>query len=348
MTTPLFRPAPVDPQGAKPVERRHNPLGVARGLLEGRRGVVADHYSTGAEVLAQLDRLDPAPPQDAPFEERRAWQAAHREAALRLLAPVREHRLALGGGRPIGFLEELYPDRPDLHLPFLQLQELHGAWGRYREGVHLPVLGHALHPFFGTYIPRRAEHLEMFAQWLKAYDGPTGHAVDVGTGSGVLAFLAARGGFARITATDTNPNALESVRRDVARRDPRPPIRAVEADLFPDDLPPADLVVFNPPWLPGTPGEPFDAALEGPADLLERFFGRVVDVLAPGGRVVVLWSNIGQLVRPDLAHPLEEEVKRGRLRFDLRGGRRLKRGSGRGGKGKTRERVELWGFSKEA
>ena len=345
MHTPLFRPSPVDPAGAKPVERRHDPRKVAQGLLEGRRGVVADHYSTGAEVLAQLTLIDPAPAPDESFEARRAWQASHRAAALNLLAPVRAHRLALGGGRPIGFLELLYPERPELHLPFLQLQELHGAWGRYREGVHLPVLGHRLHPFFGTYIPRRTEHLELFAQWLHAWDGDHRHAIDVGTGSGVLAFLAARRGFDRITATDTNPNAVESVRRDVARQDPPPPVTAVVADLFPEDTPAADLIVFNPPWLPGTPGEPFDAALEGPADLLERFFHRAVPRLAPGGRIVVLWSNIGQLVRPGTPCPLEAEVTRGRLSLSDRMSRRLKRGKGKGGKGRTRERVELWVFA---
>ena len=348
MDTPLFRPPPVDPTGAKPVERRHDPGKVARGLLDGRRGIVADHYSTGAEVLARLAELDPAPPHDASFEERREWQARHRSAALNLLAPVRAHRLALGGGRPIGFLEELYPEQREFHLPFLQIQELHGAWGRFREGVHLPVLGHKLHPFFGTYIPRRTEHLELFAQWLHSWEGATGHAIDVGTGSGVLAFLAARRGFQRITATDNNPNAIESVRREIERHEPAPPIEAVFADLLPTDASQADLIVFNPPWLPGTPGEPFDAALEGPADLLERFFGLAVERLAPGGRIVVLWSNIGELVRPDLAHPLEAETSRRRLALDARMNRRLKRGRGQGGKGRTRERVELWVYAHPA
>lgn len=345
MPTPLYRPSPVDPTGAKPVQQRHDPLGVARGLLAGRRGVVKDHYSTGAEILAQLKQLDPPPPRDASYTDRRAWADAHREAAMRLLVPIRDHKLALGGARPIGFMEDLYPDQPEFHLPFLNVQELHGAYGQYREGVHLDVLGHKVHPFFGVYVPRRTEHLEVFATWLSAYDGSLDHAIDVGTGSGVLAFMLAKKGFLKVTATDNNPNAVESVRRDVKRREPAPPIRAVKADLF-APAPPADLIVFNPPWTQGRVDEPFDAAVHATPDLMPRFFEAAGDALAPGGRIVVIYSNIGQLLRPDDPHPIEEEVKLGRFKLDVRSTRRLKSRGGKGNK-KTRERVEVWGFSRE-
>jgi predicted RNA methylase len=344
MTTPLYRPAPVDPTGAKPVQQRHDPSGVARGLLEGRRGIVKDHYSTGAEILAQLKKVDPPPPRDATYVDRRAWADAHREAAMRLLAPIRDHKLALGGARPIGFMEDLYPEQPDFHLPFLNVQELHGAWGQFREGVHLNVLGHKVHPFYGVYVPRRTEHLELFGTWLSAYGGDEGHAIDVGTGSGVLAMMLAKKGFARVTATDINPNAIESVRRDVARQETPPPIRAVDADLF-APAPPADLIVFNPPWTQGRIDEPFDAALHAAPDLMPRFFEAAGDALAPGGRIVVIYSNIGQLLRPDDPHPLEEEVKLGRFTLEERSGRRLKSRGGKGNK-KTREKVEVWVFSK--
>ena len=344
MPSPLYRPSPVDPTGAKPVQQRHDPRVVAQGLLDGRRGLVRDHYSTGAEVLAQLQRIDPAPAREAPFAERQAWADAHREAALRLLVPVRGHQLALGGARTIGFMADLYPDQPEFHLPFLHIQEPHGAWGRYREGVHFDVLGHKLHPFFGVYVPRRTEHLELFGTWLAGYTGGRGHAIDVGTGSGVLGFMLAKKGFGRVTATDINPNAAESVRRDVARQDSPPAIQAIEADLFAPG-PPADLIVFNPPWTQGRVDEPFDAALHAAPDLMPRFFDAAGDALAPGGRIVVIYSNIGQLLRPDDPHPLEEEVARGRFSLESRSGRRLKSRGGKGNK-KTREKVEVWTFTR--
>ncbi|MEC7948094.1 MAG: methyltransferase [Myxococcota bacterium] len=340
----LYRPLPMDPAGAKPITRRHDPSSVARGLLAGRRGVVADHYSTGAEVLAQLRRLDPAPPQHDAYAERQAWADAHRAAALRLLAPIRNHQLALGGARPIGFLEELYPDIDAFHLPFLNVQELHAAWGRYRQGIHMPVLGHKVHPYFHVYAPRRMEHLEVFGTWLSSYGGRLGHAIDVGTGSGVLALMLARKGFARVTATDNNPNAVRSVRDEVARIDPCPPVRAVHGDLF-AGASGADLVVFNPPWTQGRVDAPFDAALHAEPDLLPRFFHAASDALAPGGRIVVLYSNISRLLRPDDPNPLEEEMERGRFQVALQTTRRLRTRRNKGGQ-RTRERIELWVFEK--
>ena len=42
--------------------------------------------------------------------------------------------------------------------------------------------------------------------------------------------------------------------------------------------------------------------------LFVRFFDQAHEALAPEGRVVVLFSDIGRLVQPDVEHPLEAEL----------------------------------------
>jgi len=46
----------------------------------------------------------------------------------RLLGPIDNHRLALTDGGSNGFLQDLYPELSAFVLPFVQVQDLHGAW----------------------------------------------------------------------------------------------------------------------------------------------------------------------------------------------------------------------------
>ncbi len=333
----MHRPTPCDPSGAITIDRSQPPAEWAERLRAGRRLKVVDAYGTGADVLAELRRQLRPLPASAPYEARQAHRRRYREASLCLLAPVRGHRLDLAGADKIGFLAELYPDTPELWLPFVELQELYGAWTRYAQGVPLAVLGRSLHPFYGTYVPTRTSHLELFATWLSGWDGPRDLAVDVGTGCGVLAMMLARAGFGRVVATDDNPNAIESVRRELVRQPAA--IEPVVCDLLSGTDGPLDLVVFNPPWIRGEVEGLVDRALyfvDG--DLFERFFDQAIARLAPHGRIAVLFSNVITLVQPDEPHPLETELARARLRLVSKTRRKVAASHGR----RTREKVEVW------
>ncbi len=346
MPTTLHRPAPVDPRTAEPVDRHADPLWAADQLLAGRRLGVTDHYSTGAEILAALERRLPAPPYTAPYAVRQEHRQWLRRAGLNLIVPVRHHRLALPGSRAIPLLRDLYGELADFHLPLLQAQELHSAGQRYEQGVHLAVLGHRLHPFYGTYAPTRTEHLALFGTWLSAYDGARARAVDVGTGCGVLALMLAKAGFEHVLATDENPNAVESVRRELARLDPRPPVEPLDADLLGTDPGEVDLVVFNPPWVRGEAEGLLDRALVYRRGLFERFFTQALGALTPHGRIVLVFSNVQTLVQPDEPHPLEAELARGRLQLVEKLTRKMKGSKGPDGRRRTtRERVEIWVFA---
>ncbi len=99
----------------------------------------------------------------------------------------------------------------------------------------------------------------------------SGDAVlDVGTGSGILAFAAARLGAARVEAIDDDPEAVDSARENLAAL----PERSVVTLRVEDDLravaAPFDLVVANIT-----------------ADALEALLPRMISVLRPGGRLVL-------------------------------------------------------------
>lgn len=340
---PLLRPEPVSAHGARPVDQATPPAWAAARLLEGETLLVMDRYSTGAEILAVLAAAQAPSDGDAPFAQRREGQRAARETAMRLLAPIAGHRLALAGAGPSGFLPELYPGLPDFFLPLVQVQELHGAWLRFQEGLPFPVLGHRLHPFYGTYAPRRTEHLELFGTWLRQYPGPRDRAVDLGTGCGVLALMLGRAGFSQVLATDSNPNAVESLRRELLRRPTPPPVTPRCGDLFAGDRGPADLIVFNPPWMQGEVEGLLDQALVFEEGLFVRFFDQALPRLSPGGRIVLVFSNVLELARPDLPHPIQAELERGRLRLVQRQHRKVRPSpTPAGQRRRTREQVELW------
>lgn len=350
MTPPAFlRPEPLLRTNVRPLDPNLLPAQAAARLQRGERLLVTDQYSRGVEILTQLQALLGGPAGDASYADRQAARRAHRSASLRLLAPITDHQVALAGAQPIPFLKELYPDLQRFFLPLVQIQELHGASERYREGTHLAVLGHRIHPFYGTYVPTRVAHLELFATWLHQYAGPRARAVDVGTGCGVLALMLCKAGFGQVLATDNNPNAIESVARELKRRPPPPPpIRLFCGDLLPPqrgDGPAAaaDLIVFNPPWTRGSAEGILDQALYFDDDLFERFFAQACARITPTGRIVLLFSNIIQLVQPDVPHPILAELEKGRLRLVQKMHRKIIPDQTRDGpRRRTREQVEVW------
>ena len=339
----LNRPKPIMRHRAAPVDGTRSPRRAAERLLNGDQLIIKDHYSTGAEILAHLEALTIPQGDSSSYSGRQAANRRFREAAKRLIAPIIKHRLNLSGAHPIGFLSELYPRLERFELPFIEVQELHGAWERYTTGQHLAVLGHKVHPYYGTYAPTRTSHLELFGTWLKSYDGPRDFAIDVGTGCGVLAFMLAKSGFSQVLATDNNPNSVESVNRDLERLNRGYPIEVMQGDLLCYNARPADLVVFNPPWILGKTESQLDRALYFEQGLFERFFEQAVETLSPEGKIVMVFSNVIELMQPDVPHPIKAELERDRLRLANLIQRKVKPKRDENGRRRiTKEKIEIW------
>ena len=177
------------------------------------------------------------------------------------------------------------------------LQELLGVIGAHQwqaKGVDVPGLGERVHPGYGVFSPVRGEYVDLVAV-APLGDPPPQTAFDIGTGTGVLALLLARRGVAHVVATDINPRAVASATDNAARLGLTERVSAVEADLFPEGR--ADLIVCNPPWLPGEPTSALESGIYDPgSSVLRGFIGGLRDHLEHGGE--------GWLVLSDLAEHL--------------------------------------------
>lgn len=152
-------------------------------------------------------------------------------------------------------------------------------------GLDLLVLPGVFHPefFFAS---------AFFARYLARRAMPRGlRALDVGTGSGVLAVLMALRG-ATVTATDVHPLAVRCVRANARLHGVDGRVHALESDLF-AALPRErfDLITFHPPFYDRPPQDMADRAWAGGSETLCRFLGEARAHLRPGGELLVAGST---------------------------------------------------------
>ncbi len=148
-----------------------------------------------------------------------------------------------------------------------EIQGLIGAHEWRKKGVEIPALGARIHPYYGVFSPVRGEYLELLAQApLPSKES----AIDVGTGTGVVAAILARRGIKRVIATDNQARALACARANIERLGYAAQVDVVEADLFPPGR--AHLVVCNPPWVPARAYSPLEHAVYDPDSRMLRGF----------------------------------------------------------------------------
>jgi len=173
----------------------------------------------------------------------------------------------------------------------------------------------------GVYAPQHDSHLLIDAlRQLGEIEGRT--AVDLCTGSGVVAIAAARLGAAAVTAWDVCPVAVQCARSNVAAA-------RVEAEIVVGplqdaiDYGPFDIVLSNPPYVPtplrteietvpadAGPPRAWNAGPDGRL-VLDQLFRRAPDLLTHGGTMLVVQSEfagIGHSVDALRASGLDADV----------------------------------------
>ena len=344
MPTDLHRPSPLNPSTIVQVTQAVSDRNWAIHLTTKDDFLLVNRYDSGVEILSHLQVVLNPPRAKDSYQLRTAFQLKFRHLAKKLIVAIQDYQPKLQGGGAIGFLKDLYPQEKDFFLSFVDVQELYGAWKKYKEGTHFAVLGHSIFPYFGTYAPTRVSHLELFATWLHSYQGKKTTAVDVGTGCGILAFMLSKRGFANVFATDNNPNAIHSVNLELKRSEKSAYyIQTICCDLLTKAPANADLIVFNPPWMMGKPSSIIDGALYFEAGLFPRFFAQAWQMLSDNGRIAILFSNIIQLVQPTVPHPIASELSKGRFTLVKKIQRRVKPSKKNK---KTKEKVEVWELAK--
>ncbi len=341
------RPKPISDVEVVPFNKGENPQFALDDLVEGYYVLVLDFYSTGLAILRELKKYLNKKYTDQSFKGQREYRSEYHELSNRLLLEVNNQKLSVKKAPEIGWLKILYPDLEGFLLSVPQIQGLNSSWQWYEKGISIPVLDRKIHPWFGTYFPTRFEHLELFENYLERYSGEKKTAIDIGTGSGILLFQLLKHEFGKVYATDSNPNAIIGLNEDLNKNSLHSEIELKHGDLFTDINIKADLIVFNPPWLPASyNAEGIDRAIYYDSDLFTRFFEQAIEHLNPNGKVILLFSNLAQISKLRENHPIEMELlKGGRFEKEILVQKKLRSASKKTKRNlihRTSELVELW------
>ncbi|VVC04341.1 putative S-adenosylmethionine-dependent methyltransferase [Candidatus Burarchaeum australiense] len=133
-----------------------------------------------------------------------------------------------------------------------------------------------------------ARHVPKFAE---------GDVLDMGTGSGIQALVAA-GEESSVLGVDINRLAVENARFNAEQNGRE--CEFLEGDLFNElDDSQFDLIIFNPPYLPTGEGEKVAGAIdaawnggEGGREIIDRFLAGAPDFLKKGGVALTLASSL--------------------------------------------------------
>ncbi|MDE0769003.1 MAG: methyltransferase [Opitutaceae bacterium] len=344
----LNRPEPITSEiEVVPFTKRMVLQDAVDDLVEGHYVLIRDFFSTGLLVLNELKKHVRQHHPDESYQGQRASRAVFRKLSNRLLMRVKDNRLMVRKAPEIGWFSILYPDLDEFLIPFAQAQGLNSAWQWFQKGISIPVLKDRIFPFYGTYFPTRFEHLQIFDQWLNEYGGSKASAIDVGVGCGVMTYQLLNHGFAKICATDSNPNAIYGMKEALAKKGITSEVELFFGDLFAHCDLQTDLIVFNPPWLPlANDNEGIDKAMYYDQDLFPRFFAEAAKHLEPEGKLVLLFSNLAQVTHLTKTNPIEEELESGgRFQKDLLVKSKVNAASNKTRRNQTwreDEFVELW------
>lgn len=281
-------------------------------LEKGNYILIDGLYNDGIELLKQLHWYLKQKLPNKTFQEQQAYRSEYHRLSNLILLEVVGHVLRAKKSPKIGWFEQFYPENSHFLLTFPQVQGLNSSWQWYINGVSFPVLRNKIHPYYGVYFPTRFDHLIMFDNWLKRYEGPKKTAIDVGVGCGVLSLQMEKHGFQKVFATDINPNAIYGLKEHMGKTKLSRKIELDTGHLFGKWNKPSELIVFNPPWLPASKDiEGLDGAIYYDKNLLPDFFEAAKEMLLPDGKLVVIFSNLAQIANLTTEHPIEKELAQG-------------------------------------
>jgi len=307
-------------------------------------------YGTALSFYSWLKRKIRKDHPENDYQSGRKFREELRELASKILVKVIDGKIDLKGVPDSPWLKEFFPKRSCYYISFPDLLGVNGAWQWYSKGIQFPGLSFKIHPYYGTYFPTRFEHLELFDTWLSNSNKKFNNAIDIGTGCGVLTFYMLKLGIENICATDINPNALYSFKKDLEKQGLSDKVLLQEGSFFSGLKDKFELIVFNPPWIPGKPNTIIDKGIYYKESMWDSFFAEVINHITIGGRLVVLFSDFALVEGVCSIHPLKHKLESDD-RFSVNSLLTKSRGDRKYGKSrfklevagnKSRETIELW------
>ena len=342
------KPSPIElEKETVPFKRGTDIQATIAALEAGKSVLITEFYNNGLALLQEIKAYLKEKYPNQSYQEQRDYRAAYQRLSNLVLIEIEDHQLAVKKAPAIGWFEKLYPETSAFLLPFPQVQGLNSSWQWYQKGVSIPVLRNRINPYYGTYFPTRFEHLQLFDNWLKRYQGPKKSAIEVGFGSGVLALMLVKHKFQKVFATEINPNAVVGLAEFMGDTKLSRKIELDLGHLFGKWEKPTELIVFNPPWLPEpTDDERIDTAMHYNAQLFPDFFAEAKQRLLPEGKLILIFSNLAQITDQAETHPIETELAEGgRFHLEKCWKKSVKRASHKTQRAqhwRSKEEVELW------
>lgn len=298
----VFRTESDDPPPAELVEVDDR-LRAEDALRRARRGETLWYRGTflnARQLLTAMGKrlVTHGPPARSPAEafrrERAAREAEHRVLSKLVVSLDDAYRLELEKPPEVrSACEHVWgPPPPRTVTPLKTLMGMIGAEAWRQKGLRVPGLKGLLTPFFGVYLPTRAEYVELLTRVKGVRDASV---IEVGAGTGVLSFVLLQRGAANVRATDVEPRAIACATVNAEQLGLAKRFAIEERPFFPDGT--ADLVVCNPPWIPEAPKNRFDRAVfDEDHRFLAGFLADAPRHLKPGGRVLLIISDLAELL----------------------------------------------------
>lgn len=134
---------------------------------------------------------------------------------------------------------------------------------------------------------------ELLGQAVLGEVRETDRVLDMGTGSGINAILAASKS-SDVIAVDSNPFAVESATENAALNGASASIEVLQSDLFEKVKGTFDLIIFDPPFRWFSPRDIRESATtDENYKTLTAFFQRVGQYLNDDGRVLIFFGTSG-------------------------------------------------------
>jgi methylase of polypeptide subunit release factors len=294
---------PLDAERIEKSDARDLPSGIHAALAAGRAVVLSGPYRYVDGIYRYCQRHERqlvAKSECAHIEDRVQRSAAFTDTRRRKLHSL----LVLARGDTLVGVDDA-PETAGLQdwleaptgdetflIPVRRLQRILTDIRRAREGIAVDLVGRiTIMPH--VYVPADGSVPAMFAERKDLLANR--RVLDIGTGTGVLALLAARLGATTVVATDSNPwavkNARENAKRlglDIDVRGPASLYDEIADERF-------DTIMFNAPWIKGEPLTLYDTANFDPGQrVLEGFLRGAAAHLAANGTILLQYSDVSQ------------------------------------------------------